>query len=60
MTNKAKRAENVKMAYAINAIEGVSVPEEVKKIHEQWIDGTINTEKMIALSLQYCKEHCCN
>ena len=42
----AKRRQAEKLAYAINSIEGVPVPDEVKLISARWVNGEITAEEM--------------
>lgn len=42
----AKRKQAEKLAYAINSIEGVPVPHEVKAISARWVKGEISADQM--------------
>ena len=42
----AKRKQAEKLAYAINSIEGVPVPDEVKSISARWVQGEISADEM--------------
>lgn len=44
----AKRKQAEKLAYAINSIEGVPVPDEVKTISARWVKGEISADQMKA------------
>ena len=39
---KEKRLRAVKIAKAINSIEGVPIPDETNEFFRQWIDGEIS------------------
>lgn len=43
---KAKRRRAVKMAYAINSIEGVPVSEDTKQLADKWVNGEISLEQI--------------
>ena len=43
---KEKRLRAVKIANAINSIEGVPLPDKVKQISERWANGEITSEQM--------------
>lgn len=45
-TDIAKRKQAEKLAYAINSIEGVPVPDEVKTISARWVKGEISADQM--------------
>lgn len=44
--DKEKRLRAVKIATAINSIEGVPLPDKVKQISERWANGEITSEQM--------------
>lgn len=44
--DKEKRLRAVKIAKAINSIEGVPLPDKVKQISERWANGEITSEQM--------------
>ena len=44
----ARRRQAEKLAYAINSIEGVPVPDDVKAISARWVRGEITSEDMNA------------
>lgn len=46
MLDKEKRFRAVKIANAINSIEGVPLPDKVKQISERWANGEITSEQM--------------
>ena len=54
MLDKEKRLRAVKIAKAINSIEGVPIPDETNEFFRQWIDGEISdnqlTDVMLSLS----------
>ena len=54
-TEKGKRQRAVKIAKAINSIEGVPVPNETDEIFRQWIDGEITDEQLTEIMLSMCK-----
>lgn len=43
---KEKRLRAVKIANAINSIEGVPLSDKVKQISERWANGEITSEQM--------------
>ncbi len=54
-TEKEKRQRAVKIAKAINSIEGVPIPNETDEIFRQWIDGEITDEQLTEIMLSVCK-----
>ena len=44
--NTIKRKKAVKIAMAINSIEGVPLSDKVKQISERWANGEITSEQM--------------
>lgn len=54
-TKKEKRKRAVKIAKAINSIEGVPIPNETDEIFHQWIDGEITDEQLTEIMLSVCK-----
>lgn len=52
-TDKRRRA--VKIANAINSIEGVPIPDETNEFFRQWIDGKISDEQLTEFMLSLCK-----
>lgn len=54
-TEKEKRQRAVKIAKAINSIEGVPIPNETDEIFHQWIDGEITDEQLSEIMLSVCK-----
>lgn len=44
--NTMKRKKAVKIATAINSIEGVPLSDKVKQISERWVNGEITSEQM--------------
>ena len=53
-TEKEKRQRAVKIAKAINSIEGVPIPNETDEIFHQWIDGEITDEQLTEIMLSVC------
>lgn len=43
---KAKRRRAVKLAYAINSIEGVPVSDDTKQLADKWVNGEISLEQI--------------
>lgn len=52
---KEKRLRAVKIAKAINSIEGVSIPDETDEFFRQWINGEITDEQLTTVMLSLCK-----
>ncbi|MBR1483465.1 MAG: antitoxin VbhA family protein [Ruminococcus sp.] len=52
--DKEKRLRAVKIAKAINSIEGVPIPDETNDIYRQWIDGKITDEQLTSAMLSLC------
>ena len=52
---KEKRLRAVKIAKAINSIEGVPIPEETNEFFRQWINGELTVEQLTAVMLSLCK-----
>ncbi len=52
---KEKRMRAVKVAKAINSIEGVPIPEETNEFFRQWINGELTDEQLTAVMLSLCK-----
>ena len=50
---KEKRRRAVKVAKAINSIEGVPIPDETNEFFQQWIDSEISDDQLTEVSL--CK-----
>ena len=50
-TEKEKRQRAVKIAKAINSIEGVPIPNETDEIFHQWNDGEITDEQLTEITL---------
>ena len=44
--DKEKRLRAVKIATAINSIEGVPLPDKVKQISERWANGEKTSKQM--------------
>ena len=55
MKNEEKRLGAVKIAKAINSIEGVPTPDETNEIICQWIDGEISDDQLTDVLLSLCK-----
>lgn len=51
----AKRRHAEQIAYAINSIEGVPIPDVTNEFFRQWIDGKISDEQLTELMLSLCK-----
>lgn len=51
-TEKRKRA--VKIASAINSIEGVNIPSNAEEIFKMWSDGKITDEQLTSKMLSMC------
>nr|WP_253289263.1 hypothetical protein [Lachnoclostridium sp. MSJ-17] len=45
----------VKVAKAINSIEGVPIPDETNEFFRQWIDGEISDDQLTEVMLSLCK-----
>ena len=43
---KEKRRRAVKVAKAINSIEGVPIPDETNEFFQQWIDSEISDDQL--------------
>lgn len=43
---KEKRLRAVKVAKAINSIEGVPIPDETNEFFQQWIDSEISDDQL--------------
>ena len=54
-TEKEKRQRAVKIAKAINSIEGVPIPNETDEIFHQWIDSEISDDQLTEVMLSLCK-----
>ena len=52
---KEKRLRAVKIAKAINSIEGVPIPDETDEFFRQWINGEITDEQLTVVMLSLCK-----
>ena len=52
---KEKRLRAVKIAKAINSIEGVPIPDETNEFFRQWIDGEISDDQLTEVMLSLCK-----
>ncbi len=52
--DKEKRLRAVKIAKAINSIEGVSIPDDTNEFFTQWIDGKITDEQLTSSMLSLC------
>lgn len=51
---KEKRLRAVKIAKAINSIEGVPIPDDTNEFFTQWIDGKITDEQLTTAMLSLC------
>ncbi|MER2149497.1 MAG: hypothetical protein ABS987_10155 [Ruminococcus sp.] len=52
---KEKRRRAVKVAKAINGIEGVPIPDETNEFFQQWIDSEISDDQLTEVMLSLCK-----
>ena len=52
--DKEKRLRAVKIAKAINSIEGVPIPEQTEEIFSMWIEGKITDEQLTSAMLSIC------
>ena len=52
---KEKRRRAVKVAKAINSIDGVPIPDETNEFFRQWIDGEISDDQLTEVMLSLCK-----
>ena len=52
--DKEKRLRAVKIAKAINSIEGVPIPDDTNEFFTQWIDGKITDEQLTTAMLSLC------
>lgn len=50
---KSRRIQVVKLADALNTIEGVSVSDYAKELSRQWANGEISKEEMKSLLLEH-------
>ena len=55
-TEIAKRQRSVKIAKAINSIEGVPIPDETNEFFQQWIDSEISDDQLTEVMLSLCAE----
>lgn len=49
-----KRKRAIKIASAINSIEGVDIPENAEEIFRKWSDGKITDEQLTEMMLSIC------
>ncbi len=49
-----KRKRAVKIASAINSIEGVNIPKNAEEIFKKWSDGKLTDEQLISMMLSIC------
>ena len=54
-TEKEKRQRAVKIAKAINSIEGDPIPNETNEFFQQWIDSEISDDQLTEVMLSLCK-----
>lgn len=52
---KEKRRRAVKVAKAINSIEGVPISDETNEFFRQWIDSEISDDQLTEVMLSLCK-----
>lgn len=50
---KSRRIQAVKLADALNTLEGVSVSDYAKELSRQWANGEISGEEMKSLLLEH-------
>lgn len=50
---KSRRIQAVKLADALNTIEGVPVSDYAKELSQQWANGEISGEEMKSLLLEH-------
>ena len=50
---KSRRIQAVKLANALNTIEGVPVSDYAKELSQQWANGEISGEEMKSLLLKH-------
>lgn len=55
-TDFSRRKQALKLADALNAIEGVEVSDYAKSLSERWVKGEITGEQMKALLDEYHKK----
>ena len=49
-----KRKRAVKIASAINSIEGVNIPKNAEEIFKKWSDGKLTDEQLTSMMLSIC------
>ena len=49
-----KRKRAVKIASAINSIEGVNIPKNAEEIFKKWSDGKLTDEQLTSMMLSLC------
>ncbi len=49
-----KRKRAVKIASAINSIEGVNIPKNAEEILKKWSDGKLTDEQLTSMMLSIC------
>ena len=54
---KEKRRRAVKVAKAINSIEGVPIPDETNEFFQQWIDSEISDDQLTEVMLSLCRKN---
>ena len=52
--DKNKRNRAVKIASAINRIEGVEIPEEAENLFKQWANGELTDKELTSSMLSMC------
>ncbi len=52
---KEKRRRAVKVAKAINGMQGVPIPDETNEFFQQWIDSEISDDQLTEVMLSLCK-----
>ncbi len=54
--DKNKRDRAVKIASAINSIEGVEIPEEAENLFKKWANGELTDEELTSAMLSMCSK----
>lgn len=51
-----KRNRAVKIAEAINSIEGVDIPKEAENLFTQWAKGKLTDEQLVSTMFSMCSK----
>ncbi len=54
--DKAKRDRAIKIASAINSIEGVEIPKEAETLFKQWANGELTDKELTSAMLSMCSK----